>query len=296
MKILISGASGLVGNALASSLAAAGHRVRRLVRRSPVEPGAAFWDPATGKLDSGALEGVDAVVHLAGENVAGGRWTAARKGRILDSRVAGTTLIAGAVAAADPRPVLVSASANGFYGDRGDQPMDETGASGDGFLAEVCRRWEAAAAPAAEAGARCVCLRIGMVLSRRGGALAKMSTPFRFGLGGVVGDGRQVMSWIHLDDLVGVIEHALTRPDLSGPVNAVAPSPVTNRVFTRTLGRVLGRPTLAPLPAPMVRLVFGEMGTELLLASTRVVPARLAASDFSFRFEDLESALRHELG
>ncbi len=295
MHILISGASGLVGSALAQSLQAAGHQVRRLVRRRPVAPDAAFWDPAAGELDSGALDGIDAVVHLAGENVAGGRWTAARKQRILASRVDGTTLIAGAVAAAASPPVLISASAIGFYGERGDQPVDETSAAGSGFLADVCRRWEAAVAPAIEAGARCVCLRIGVVLSRHGGALAKMLTPFRFGLGGVVGDGRQVMSWIHLDDLVGAIEHALATPDLNGPVNAVAPAPVSNREFTRTLGRVLRRPTMAPMPAPMVRLVFGEMGTELLLASARVVPARLTDSGFNFRFQNLESALRHEL-
>ncbi len=296
MNVLISGASGLVGSALARSLRAGGHDVRRLVRRRPVDPDAAFWDPAAGEIDPGALDDVDAVVHLAGENVAGGRWTAAMKRRIEDSRVAGTGLIAGAVASADPPPVLVSASAIGFYGDRGDRPVDETGSAGSGFLADVCQRWEAAAAAAVESDARVVFLRIGLVLSSRGGALAKMLTPFRLGLGGVVGAGRQVMSWIHLDDLVGVIEHALTRVDLSGPVNAVAPAPVTNREFTRALGRVLGRPTLVPMPAALVRLVFGEMGTELLLAGTRVVPARLAESDFAFRFPDLETALEHELG
>ncbi len=295
MNILISGASGLVGSALTRSLRVGGHRVRRLVRRRPVAEDAAFWDPAAGDLDPGALFGVDAVVHLAGESVAGGRWTAAKKRRITDSRVAGTGLIAGAVAAADPSPLLVSASAIGFYGDRGSEPVDETTGAGAGFLAGVCQQWEAAAAAAAEGGARVVCVRIGLVLSRNGGALAKMLTPFRLGLGGIVGNGRQVMSWIHLDDLVGVIEHALARPDLSGPLNAVAPAPVTNREFTRTLGRVLGRPTLVPMPAPMVRLAFGEMGTELLLASTRVVPSRLAESDFTCHFVDLKSALRHEL-
>ncbi len=295
VKVLISGASGLVGGALSRSLAAGGHRVCRLVRRRPVDSDSAFWDPAAGELDAGALDGADAVVHLAGENVAGGRWTTARKRRILDSRVAGTGLIARAVAVADPPPVLLSASAIGFYGDRGEEPVDESSAAGDGFLAGVCRRWEEASAPAAEAGARVVSLRIGLVLSASGGALKKMLTPFRLGLGGVVGDGRQVMSWIHLDDLVGAVEHALVTPDLSGPVNAVAPSPVTNRELTRTLGRVLARPVLVPMPAPVVRLVFGEMGTELLLASTRVVPTCLAESGYAFRFPDLESALRHEL-
>ncbi len=304
VKVLISGSSGLVGSALARSLRAAGHQVPRLVRRRPTTPDAVspkgngrelFWDPAAGALDSGALDGVDAVVHLAGENIAGGRWTAAMKRRISESRVAGTGLIARAVAAADPPPVLISASAIGYYGDRGDQQVDEQSVAGEGFLAGVCRRWEAATEPAAEGGARVVCPRIGVVLSRRGGALKKMLTPFRLGLGGVVGSGRQVISWIHLDDLVGVIEYALSHPDLSGPLNAVAPDPVTNRELTRTLGRVLRRPTLVPMPAPLVRLVFGEMGQELLLAGIRVAPARLVASDFVFRFGDLESALRHEL-
>ena len=304
VKVLISGASGLVGSALTRSLRSGGHEVSRLVRRRPTDPGAVapeggereiYWDPGASVLDASALAGIDAVVHLAGENVAGGRWTAAMKRRILDSRIAGTDLIAQGVAAADPPPVLVSASAIGFYGDRGDDPMDESSSGGGGFLADVCRRWESAAAAAAGGGARVVCLRIGIVLSRHGGALKRMLTPFRFGLGGVIGDGRQVMSWIHLGDLVGVIEHALASSDLSGPVNAVAPGPVTNREFTRALGRVLRRPTLAPMPAPMVRLAFGEMGEELLLASTRVVPARLAASGFAFQFSDLDSALRHEL-
>ena len=295
MKILISGASGLVGSALSRSLEASGHGVRRLVRKPASGGDIACWDLASGEIDSDALAGVDAVVHLAGENVAGGRWTSARKRRILDSRVKGTGVIARAVAAADPSPVLVSASAIGFYGDRGDETLDEDSATGAGFLAEVCQQWEAAAAPAEAAGARVVRLRIGLVLSRHGGALAKMLTPFRFGLGGVVGNGRQMMSWIHLDDLVGAIEHVLERDDASGPINAVAPAPVSNREFTRVLGRVLGRWTPAPMPAPVVRAIFGEMGDELLLASTRVVPARLEASDFSFRFSDLESALRHEL-
>ncbi len=295
MHVLISGASGLVGRALERSLDAGGHRVRRLVRRRPVEPDATFWDPAAGELDAAAMKGVDAVVHLAGENIAGGRWTAAFKRRVLDSRVAGTGLIAAAVAAADPPPVLVSASAIGFYGDRGEEPLDEASAAGEGFLAEVCRRWEAALAPASGAGARTVRLRIGVVLSRHGGALAKMLTPFRFGLGGVIGDGRQVMSWIHLDDLVGAIEHALGSGDLNGPVNAVAPRPVTNRELTRVLARVLRRPAWLPMPATLVRLVFGEMGEELLLAGARVTPARLAETGYAFRFDDLESALRYEL-
>ncbi len=295
MQVLISGASGLVGRALTRSLAAGGHRVRRLVRRQPVAADAAFWDPAAGEIDPGALDDVDAVVHLAGENVAGGRWTATRKRRILESRVAGTKLIAGAVAAEAKPPALVSASAIGYYGDRGEEALDEASASGEGFLADVCRQWEAAAAAAEQAGARTVRLRIGVVLSRHGGALQKMLTPFRLGLGGNLGDGRQVMSWIHLDDLVGAVEHALMNAALSGPVNAVAPGPVTNREFTRTLARVLRRPARLPVPAPMARLLFGEMGEELLLAGARVAPARLEETGYEFRFSDLESALRHEL-
>ncbi len=296
MRVLISGASGLVGSALVPSLEAAGHRVRRLVRQRCEEPDAAFWDPAAGTLDAGALDGVDAVVHLAGESIAAGRWSAEVKRRILESRVEGTGLIAEELAALEAPPALVAASAIGYYGDRGVEPMDEESPSGEGFLAEVCRRWEAAAQPARDAGSRVVHLRIGMVLSRRGGALQRMLTPFKLGLGGTVGDGRQFMSWIHLDDLVAVIEHALADGELAGAVNAVAPQPVSNREFTRTLGRVLGRPTLVPVPAPLVRLAFGEMGSELLLASTRVVPARLEGAGFAFRFPELEAALAHELG
>ncbi|MEM7582957.1 MAG: TIGR01777 family oxidoreductase [Acidobacteriota bacterium] len=296
MNVLISGASGLVGRALTASLRSDGHQVRRLVRRQPVASDAAFWDPAAGVLAEDALDGIDGVVHLAGENIAGGRWTRAFKQRVLDSRVAGTRLISEAVASCDVPPTLISASAIGFYGDRGAQRVDEDAPSGEGFLAEVCRQWEAATQPAEDAGARVVKLRIGVVLSTEGGALQRMLTPFKFGLGGVVGNGRQVVSWIHLIDLVAAIEVALEDPELSGPVNAVAPEPVTQRELARTLGRVLGRPTLAPLPAIAVRMIFGEMGQELLLASTRVAPKRLEATAFPFRFETLEPALRHELG
>ncbi|MEM7352612.1 MAG: TIGR01777 family oxidoreductase [Acidobacteriota bacterium] len=294
-KILISGASGLVGTALSRSLIAAGRDVRRLVRRRPVAPDAAFWDPAGGVLDAAAFDDIDAVVHLAGENIAAGRWTPAFKQRILSSRVEGTRLIAVAVGRCDPPPPLIVSSAIGYYGDRGDQVVGVGSTPGEGFLAEVCQQWEAAAEPARQAGGRVVHLRIGMVVSRSGGALKRMVTPFRLGLGGVVGDGRQRVSWIHLDDLVAVIEHILGREDLAGPFDAVAPHPVTNRELTQALGRVLGRPTVLPMPAALVRLVFGEMGQELLLASTRVEPAGLLSSGFDFRFADLESALRQEL-
>ncbi|MCP3964414.1 MAG: TIGR01777 family protein [bacterium] len=295
MKIVVSGASGLVGGALVDRLRIDGHQVCRLVRRPAEVPDEACWDPAAGTLDAGALEGAGAVVHLAGENISRGRWTRAFKRRILDSRVLGTKLIAEAVALADPPPALVSASAIGIYGDRGEEAVSEQSPVGEGFLADVCRQWEAATLPAADAGARVVNLRIGMVLSRYGGALARMLTPFRLGMGGVIGNGRQAVSWIHLEDLVGVVGHALAEGDLSGPVNAVSPRPVTNRELTAALGRVLRRPTVIPLPAAMVRLIFGEMGDALLLASTRVEPRRLLGSGFSFRFPDLAAALGHEL-
>ncbi len=295
MKILISGASGLVGRALAKSLDSGGHQVRRLVRRRPISSDEVFWDPATGGLDKDALAGIDGVVHLAGENIASGRWTAAFKQRVLDSRTKGTRLIAEAVAACDPAPALISASAIGFYGDTGERTVDEDDSAGTGFLADVCRQWEAATEPAEAAGARVVHLRIGVVLSAEGGALQRMLLPFKLGLGGVVGSGRQMMSWIHLQDLVASIVHALDREDLVGAVNAVAPEPVTQRQFAKVLGRVLSRPTLAPMPAFLVRLLFGEMGEELLLASSWVAPSRLQSTAFSFRFEALEQALRHEL-
>jgi uncharacterized protein (TIGR01777 family) len=233
------------------------------------------------------------VVHLAGENVAAGRWSLARKERIRSSRVEGTRLIAEALAGLDrPPPVWVNASAIGFYGDRGDERLDETSAPGDGFLAETCVAWEAATAAARAAGVRVVLLRIGIVLDAKGGALARMLTPFRWGLGGRLGHGRQFMSWITLDDLVGVLRRALVDGGLEGAVNAVAPRPVTNAEFTRTLGRVLRRPTLLPAPALAIRLLLGEMGQELLLAGARVRSAELERCGFEFRHGQLEGALR----
>lgn len=267
--------------------------------RRASRPGAdeAAWDPARGVLQPAAIEGADALVHLAGESVAAGRWTAARKARIRASRVDSTRLLAETAAGLGRRPrVLVCASATGFYGDRGDERLTEQSAPGRGFLAEVCREWEAAAEAARQAGIRTVHLRIGMVLSRAGGALAALLVPFRLGLGGVIGSGRQWMSWIALDDMVGVITHVLADERLAGPVNAVTPAPVTNAEFTRTLGRVLGRPTLVPLPALAARLLLGEMADEVLLASARVEPARLLASGFGFAHPTLEGALRHILG
>jgi uncharacterized protein (TIGR01777 family) len=297
-RIVISGASGLVGGALAAALAAAGQPVARLVRgKSAIRPGDVVWDPAAGRIDAAALEGAGAVVHLAGESIAFGRWTGAKKRAIRDSRVASTRLLAEALAAlARPPRVLVSASAVGYYGDRGDEALTEASGRGQGFLAEVAEAWEAAADPARRAGLRVVHPRIGMVLAASGGALPRMVTPFRLGLGGVVGDGHQQVSWIALDDLVEVLRHLLTTESLAGPVNAVAPTPVDNRELTRTLARVLGRPALLPMPAALVRLAFGEMGPALLLASARVLPARLQATGFRFRYPALEGARRAVLG
>ncbi len=296
-RVVVSGASGLVGRALVLHLRQAGAVVGCLVRR-PAEPGRdeVAWEPATGQIDRARLEGADAVVHLAGENIAAGRWTAARKEAIRTSRVDGTRLLAEALASlARPPRVLVAASAVGFYGHRGDEEVDETSPPGSGYLSDVCQQWEAAALPAAAAGIRVVHLRIGMVLTRAGGALARMLPPFRLGLAGRIGSGRQWMSWIALEDLLAVIERALTRDSLAGPVNAVSPGAVTNAEFTRTLARVLRRPAILPLPGFAVRLLFGEMGRCLLLEGARVRPGKLIADGFPFVYPDLEDALRDEL-
>jgi uncharacterized protein (TIGR01777 family) len=297
LRIVVTGATGLVGDALVPVLVAAGHRVDRVSRRPPAAGTTDIqWDPARGRLDPRALEGADAVVHLAGESIAARRWTAAVKERIRRSRVDGTTLLAETVGRLARRPrVLVAASAVGYYGDRGEEPLTEDSPPGTGFLPEVCRAWEAAADPARAAGIRVVHLRLGVVLAGQGGALPRMLLPFRLGAGGIVGSGRQYWSWIALADLIRVIELALGVDSLAGPVNAVAPAPVTNREFTRTLGRVLGRPTLLPLPALAARLLFGEMGQALLLDSARALPRRLERAGFRFRHPDLEGALRAAL-
>ncbi|MCE2543527.1 MAG: TIGR01777 family oxidoreductase [Acidobacteria bacterium] len=296
MNVLVSGSSGLIGSALVPALSADGHAVRRLRRAPGAGADATSWNPDDGTFAAGALDGLDAVVHLAGENIAGGRWTASRKSRIRDSRVEGTRRLCAALAALETPPrVLVAASAIGFYGDRGDALLDESAAPGIGFLPEVSRSWEAAAAAAREAGIRVVHLRIGIVLSPAGGALGQMLLPFKLGVGGVLGSGEQYMSWIALDDLVGIVRHALADESLSGPVNAVAPRAVTNREFTRTLGQVLRRPTILPAPAFALRIALGEMADALLLASTRVDPAALRGGSFEFLHPELDGALRQVL-
>jgi uncharacterized protein (TIGR01777 family) len=298
LHVLVTGSTGFVGSALVPFLSDIGHRVTRLIRAIPSPGGTEIhWDPEAGVVDIARLEGLDAVIHLAGENIAAGRWTTERKAKIRDSRVGGTRLLCDTLAGLkQPPKVLACASATGYYGDRGDELLTEESASGTGFLAGVCREWEAAANPAVQKGIRVVHLRFGMVLSGAGGALAKLLPPFRMGLGGALGTGRQYISWIALDDLLGVIAHALTTEALQGPVNAVAPNPVTNKEFTRALGRVLGRFTLFSMPAAAARLAFGEMADEVLLAGQRVQPTRLLATGYRFRYPDLEGALRHSLG
>jgi uncharacterized protein (TIGR01777 family) len=297
MIVAITGSTGLIGTALAGALEADGHLVRRIVRSmANAEENDIRWDPAGGTIDAVELGSVDAIVHLAGANVAGQRWTNSYKAIIRDSRVLGTRLLCRTIAGMVTRPaVLVSASAVGYYGDRGEEQVDESSPPGRGFLADVCQQWEAETVPARDAGVRVANLRFGVVLSRDGGALAQMLTPFKLGAGGVIGSGRQYISWIAVDDAVRAIQFALQAAALNGPVNAVAPEPVTNREFTVALGRVLGRPTILPMPAFAARLAFGDMADEMLLSGVRAVPHALANAGFSFRHPHLEMALRHLL-
>jgi uncharacterized protein (TIGR01777 family) len=298
LHVLVTGSTGLVGSALVPFLTTGGHPVTRLVRSRP-RPGTSEvqWQPAAGHLPTSALGGADAVVHLAGENLSAGRWTAEKKARIRDSRVRGTRLLCEALAhLPNPPKVLVSASAIGYYGDQGTEILREASGPGHDFLAEVCRAWESATEPAVQRGIRVVQLRLGIVLSPAAGALAKMLLPFKIGAGGVIGTGQQYMSWIALDDVLGAIHHALVTESLHGPVNAVAPHPVRNREFTAILGHVLRRPTLVPLPAVAAQFALGEIADALLLASTRVEPARLLETGYVFYYPDLEDALRHLLG
>jgi len=294
LNVLVTGASGFIGSALDPVLAAGGHSVRRLTRGAPSSESEFRWDPQSGAIDPQALAGIDAVVHLAGETI-DGRWTAAKKERILRSRVDGTRTLSDALARLERRPrVLVTASAVGLYGDRGDDELTEQSEPGTSFLADVVKEWEGASTGAEAAGIRVVRLRFGIVLSPTGGALRRMLIPFRLGLGGRLGSGRQWMSWISLGDVLRAIEHALADDALAGAANAVAPNPVTNAELTRTLARVLRRPAILPVPAPVLRLVLGELGGELL-ASIRARPARLAETGFEFADPDLEPALRRLL-
>ncbi|MHC4876444.1 MAG: TIGR01777 family oxidoreductase [Planctomycetota bacterium] len=300
MRIAVGGSTGMVGSELVSFLTTGGHDVLRLTRGSAIVDDDAHkiaWDPAAGTIDADALEGCDAVVHLGGHNIAHGRWTDRMKRMIHDSRVDSTTLLARTLAGLkNPPKVFVCASAIGYYGDRGGELMTEDSLPGPSFLSRTCVEWEQATQAASDSGIRVVNLRIGVVLSPKGGALKKMLTPFQLGGGGVVGNGRQWMSWVALDELPRITQHCIENESLTGPVNAVAPESVDNRAFTRTLGRVLRRPTVFPLPAFVVRTIFGEMGEELLLGSTKVEPTRLEASGYEFAYPTLEPALRHVLG
>ncbi len=297
MRILVGGSTGLVGTELVKYLTSRGHEVTRLVRKKPnSNERCVVWNPSQGTIDAAGIEGFDAVIHLGGDNIAHGRWTAGKKRLIRDSRVISTQLLASTLAGlSQPPKVFVCASAIGFYGDRGDDVMTEQSQPGPSFLSTTCCEWENATAPASKAGIRVVNVRIGVVLTPKGGALQKMLTPFKLCVGGRVGNGRQWWSWIALDDLVRVLEHATVTESLSGPVNGVAPGTVNNRTFTKLLGRVLRRPTIIPMPAIVVSVLLGEMGDELLLGSTRVVPQRLEESGFQFSYPTLEPALQHLL-
>ncbi|HEU4767282.1 MAG TPA: TIGR01777 family oxidoreductase [Pyrinomonadaceae bacterium] len=293
MKILISGSHGLIGSALIKLLTTDGHEIVRLVRRAPAGSSEIEWHPNKGVIDAERLEGFDAVVHLAGESIASGRWTSAKKQAILDSRVKGTTLLSQSLAQlAHPPSVFFSASGVGYYGNRGDELLTEQSTPGNDFPAQVCKQWEKATMPAQEKGIRTVIGRFGIVLDADGGALAQMLTPFRMGIGGRIGSGKQWMSWIALDDVTGAIRFVLRDSFVNGPVNFVSPFPVTNAEFTKTLGRVLSRPTLFPIPPFAIRLGFGEMGEALLLSGQKVQPAVLQGRGFGFQLPRLEIALR----
>ena len=295
MKVLMSGSHGLVGEALIKSLTNDGHEIVRLVRRA-ASAGELEWHPNQGRIDTEQLEGFDAVVHLAGENIASGRWTDAKKRAIRESRVKGTSLLSESLARlSQPPSVFISASAIGYYGDRGDELLTEQSAPGDGFLPSVCLEWENATRPAVEKGIRTALTRFGIILDRNEGALAKMLPPFQMGIGGKVGNGKQWMSWIALDDVVSGLKFLIADTSVRGPVNFVAPNPVTNAEFTKALGRELSRPTIFPVPAFGARLAFGEMADALLLSSQKVGPAVLREQGFSFSWPTLAPALKHLL-
>ena len=294
MRVLVSGGSGLIGSALIPALESCGFEITRLTRKAKPREQQLTWD-ATQPLRPELVSGFDAVIHLAGEPVAA-RWTEAKKKSIRDSRVLGTAHLCEALArTAQPPRVLISTSAIGYYGDRGDEILNENSPSGGGFLSEVCRQWEAATKPAADAGIRTIQIRIGVVLSALGGALKEMLLPFRMGLGAQLGNGRQWMSWIHVQDLVGAILHVLDNDSVEGPVNMVAPEPARNSEFTDMLGKVLSRLAIFRMPGFAVRLLFGEMGDQVLLSGQRVEPAKLLASGYQFEYRDLRGALENVL-
>ncbi|MBU1183213.1 MAG: TIGR01777 family oxidoreductase [Proteobacteria bacterium] len=298
MKILMTGTSGLLGSALIPFFTTGGHIVHTLVRRTPLlEKGEAFWDPEKKRLDPSVFDGVDAVIHLAGEHIGEGRWTDEKKRRIIESRTKGTSLIADTISKlSSPPPVLICASAIGFYGNRGDNSLTEDDLPGDDFISKVCNEWEKSAQVAVNAGIRVAFMRIGIALSPAGGALSRLLLPFRAGLGGKIASGAQFMSWIGIDDVVGAFFHVLADNKIAGPVNVVSPNPVTNLEFTKTLGRVLSRPAVFSIPAAAINLAFGEMGREVLLSSTRVMPEKLLETGYRFRNPDLSGALSHLLG
>ncbi len=294
MKILITGASGLIGKALQASFGAKGYDMLLASRSEPKDDKHIRWSIEEGFTDPAKLEGVDVVVHLAGENVSGLRWTDEKKKAIRDSRVFGTRNVVDAISKLKNKPhTFIAASAIGFYGERGEEEVTESSAAGDTFLSEISKEWEAESRRAEDAGIRTVLLRTGIVLSKDGGALSTMLLPFKLGVGGVVGSGKQWMSWISLDDEVAIINFAIENENIRGAVNAVSPNPVTNQDFTKTLGDVLYRPTFLPLPEFAVSMIFGEMGDALLLASTKVMPRRLLDAGFQFKYTDLKLAIEH---
>ncbi len=300
MKVLVSGSTGMIGSNLIPILTTQGHSITSLVRPQSKSTAVATpkidWEPKTGTIDPAMLEGFDCVVHLAGDSIAS-RWDDAKKKELRNSRILGTRLLCETIAKLTNKPkVLISASAIGFYGDRGDETLDEKSPKGTGFLADLCTDWEASTKPAVDAGIRVVNLRIGVVLSTKGGALKQMLLPFQLGAGGQIGNGKQYFSWITVDDLCGAIVHCINHDELQGPVNGTAPHPVTNSEFTKALGKVLFRPTLIPIPSFGLRALFGEMADELLISGQKVIPAKLERSGYKFRQTDVESALREVLG
>jgi len=297
LNIVVTGASGMIGSVLCPFLSTGGHRVVRLVRRPAVSDDEIFWDPHRGYIDLDQIGPVDVIIHLAGESLATGRWTPAKRRRIMESRIRTTKLIAETAVKLNPRvKLLINASAIGYYGNRGTETLSENFGRGSDFISEVCDRWEGAAAPAADKGIRIAFLRIGVALTPRGGALKKMLPVFKFGFGGRLGSGKQYISWIGIDDVIGAIYHVIREEDLEGPVNIVSPFPETNARLSRILGKVIRRPVPWRTPATVIKAIFGQMGKEIVLSSTRVVPEKLLSSGYRFRTSDLEETLRHLLG